>query len=89
MLTPVRPQAAWATVTGTFRTATWAPGCPQAALNSGGTALPAGADAFPHAATLIAMSAEKMAIAAGVADRLKIQFTKIRRYPMPPRSGIG
>jgi len=35
------------------------------------------------------MSAEEMAIAAGVADRLKIQFTKIRRYPMPPRSGIG
>jgi hypothetical protein len=35
------------------------------------------------------MSAEEMAIAAGVADRLKIQFTKIRRDPMPPGSGIG
>jgi hypothetical protein len=30
-----------------------------------------------------------MAIVVGVADRLKIQFTKIRRYPMPPGSGIG
>src|SRR5260370_22475373 len=35
-MTPVRLQSAWEIVTGTFRTVTRAPGCPEAAVNSGG-----------------------------------------------------
>jgi hypothetical protein len=37
--TPVRSHAACRTVTGTRWTVTWAPGCPQAGRNSGGTAV--------------------------------------------------
>src|SRR5204863_2377906 len=55
--TPVRSQSAWRMVTGTFRTVTWAPGCPQAALNSGRTAdrVPGGKP--PHPAMGTAMIA--------------------------------
>jgi len=49
--TPVRSQAAWETVTGTFRTITCAPGCPQAARNSAGTADCGLAGELPHALT--------------------------------------
>src|SRR6185437_7813918 len=48
-MTPVRSHAAWGTVTGTFRTVTLAPGCPQAARNSGGIA-PRGLGGEPHPA---------------------------------------
>ena len=57
MTTPVRLQSAWRTVTGTLRTLTWAPGCPQAALNSGGIAVRELGREVLHAAMATAMSA--------------------------------
>jgi len=57
MTTPVRLQCAWRTVTGTVRTLTWALGCPQAALNSGGTAVRELGCEVSHAVMATAMSA--------------------------------
>jgi hypothetical protein len=57
MTTPLRLQSAWRTVTGNLRTLMWAPGYPQAALNSGGTAGRKLGREVPHAAMATAMSA--------------------------------
>ena len=59
-------------MTGTLRTLTWAPGCPQAALNSGGIAVRELGCEVSHAVMATAMSAKTVIAACTWAVRLGI-----------------